>query len=266
MKTDFALNWRYLGAARGLRFLGVFFAVLFGGSLLGERVFGDQTTLHFDSGTKTLFGDFLNGTPLTGGAAASGDGCRFEIGYYDAATAQNKFAGNWIPLTGSQSANKAFQNCSIGDNSGNGAGNGTVGMSFNFVVGDSLTGNDFPVDGQYLAVRFCNATSFGATTKYNVVSSPNWVWKAPSASPLNPVLVLSLDDPALEWMGGLSSGFVTSISRGSATGTVTWATPGSIAWGVPLGAAQLNATANMLGPSVTFQQREPSWKVGRARC
>jgi len=49
-----------------------------------------------------------------------------------------------------------------------------------------------------------------------------------------------------------------AITVGKATPTITWSAPAAITFGTPLGATQLNATANVPGTFVYMPAAEPS--------
>ncbi|MEI6715485.1 MAG: HYR domain-containing protein [Verrucomicrobiota bacterium] len=179
--------------------------------LLGLPVLAlaEQTTVNFDTGSRTLVSE--SATPLSGGNSADGDGFAFEIGYYTAATDENKFAGDWVPLTGRLSKNTAFSKTSIGDQTGNGGTDGKVALSLTFTADSVTTGNDLPLEGTFLAVRFFNATSSGSATYYNTVSCAIWIWKTPVDQAADSDVFLSLDDSGLEWLGGNSTAFATKL-------------------------------------------------------
>ena len=184
-----------------------------------------QVTVSFDTGTKKVFSDQARSAALSAGSEADGDGCVVELGYYRAANAGNKFAGEWVALTGETSRNSDYQRTSIGDTSANGASAGTVAFSSSFVVGSSTAGNDLPAPGTPLAVRFYNARTVAAATGFNVASSQTWTWRAPQPAPANPVVNLSLDDAGVEWLGGADSALVTSQSTGHGQSTDPVAAP-----------------------------------------
>ena len=153
-----------------------------------------------------------------------------QLGYYDGASVLNNFAGTWVPLSGLTSLNTAvipggasvnpsgetYNQTSIGDMTANGAGNGTFGISLNFVAGSATSGNSLPQSSTIpLALRFYNSTSIASSTFYNVVSDDLWVWMTP-ATPPN-VVNISLDNIGLEWLSiaqgqAANSAFHTTIS------------------------------------------------------
>jgi hypothetical protein len=199
--------------------------VLVSGALLfaaGMLVYGDQTTVSFDSGSQMMYNENTGATiALSGGTPVNGDGTVLQLGYYDAATTANNFAGNWVPLSGQTSLNTAvipgglianptnetYNQTSIGD--ANGAGNATFAISLNFVAGDPNSGNSLPSLATIpLALRFYNNTSIATSTFYNVVSDDLWLWKTPITPPSS--VTISLNDLNLEWL---------SISQGQAANT-----------------------------------------------
>jgi hypothetical protein len=180
--------------------------------LLGivQALRADQTVVTFDSGNQTVFNQTIPGTvALTGGITADGDGAVLQLGYYDQATLANSFLGNWVPLSGAGSLNTAliagsnpseqYNQTSIGDLNGSGAGDGTFALSLTFVQGDATSGNSLPAAGVPLSLRFYNGTSLASSTFFNAVSDDAWVWK----TPLNPntpnTVAITLDAPLLEW-------------------------------------------------------------------
>lgn len=221
-----------------------------------------QTTVSFDTGSKILFSDVLGGSALNAGTKADGDGCVFEIGYYDAATESDKFAGNWIALTGPISRNTAFASSTIGDNAASGSGSGTVAGSLTFKAGSSAVGNDLPSPGQFLAIRFCNASTLGGASSYNAVSCAAWKWQMPALPPEDPVLTISLDDPALEWLGGPLSAFVAGKSRKVSDVALTWNVPDEVDQGTELSGVHLNASSNVPGTVVYSPEAGTVLKAG----
>lgn len=163
----------------------------------------DTTDAIFDSGSFQIFDNPTlhsgSNVPLTGGnPTVDGDGDVLQLGYYTGATDNNNnFTGTWVPLTGETSLNTAYSHTSIGDRNAFGAGDGTFANSLNFVAADATSGNSLPPAGTILSIRFYNSTTIASSTFYNVVSDDLWKWSAP-ATPTASV-VMSLDDPLLEW-------------------------------------------------------------------
>ena len=167
-----------------------------------------QVQVNFDSGTQAMFDQL--GALLRPGSAADGDGAIIQLGYYDAATVGNHFAGVWRPLTGVGSLNSggdtgsglSFTTTSIGD-IGGGAPDGSGIFAFSLVFDDTVAGtfNDLPgAITTPLALRFYNGATSGGSTHFNVVSNDAWLWKLPATpSPLPPTINVSLSDPGLEW-------------------------------------------------------------------
>lgn len=190
----------------------------------------DSTRVLFDSGfggAPAVFDQNTGATnPLTGGTSANGDGAVLQLGYYDAATIGNNFAGTWIPLSGEMSLNTAsisgtsppepYNKTSIGDITNNGAGTGSFALFLDFVSGSATSGNSLPSSPTIpLAFRFYNNTSIAGSTFYNVVSDDAWLWKTP-ATP-QATMTISFDDSGLEWLSifqgqAANTAFHTTIS------------------------------------------------------
>lgn len=168
-----------------------------------------QVQVNFESGSQIVFGS-LSGA-LNPGSAADGDGAVLQLGYYDAATIGNNFAGTWHALTGAGSLNLGgdtgsgltFDTTSIGDIGGGGAPGGSGIFAFSLVFDNTVSGTfaDLPSSTTIpLAIKFFDAPSIGASTYFNVVSADAWLWKLPATpSPLPPTINISLDDSGLEW-------------------------------------------------------------------
>ena len=186
---------------------------------LQGALFADITTVNFDSGSKTVFDqNTAASNALTGGTTADGNGTVLQLGYYSGASIANNFLENWIPLSGETSLNTAliagaspaetYNKTSIGDLNVNGAGNGTFGLSLDFIAGSGTSGNSLPSTGIPLSIRFYNSTTIASSTFFNVVSDDLWVWKTPTTPPQ--VVNISLDNLGLEWQ---------SIAQGQAANT-----------------------------------------------
>jgi hypothetical protein len=215
--------------------------------LTGTTLYAQTTTVSLDSGSVSVFNQAS--TPLSGGSALiDGDGAVLQLGYYDAATTANNFAGNWVPLTGQTSANIAivpgsspaepYNATSIGDTTANGGSDGTFFLSgLNFTVGDLTSGNSLPASNTIpLAIRFYNGTTIATSTFFNVVSDDLWLWKTPSTPAVN--VALSLDDPNLEWL---------SIAQGQNANTAFHTTVTNTAIPEPSTIASLFIGASSLG-------------------
>src|SRR5947208_2098708 len=61
------------------------------------------TVVNMDSGSHQVMDQ--GATFLTAGAAGDGNGAVLQLGYFNAATTANNFAGTFVPLTGQGSAN-----------------------------------------------------------------------------------------------------------------------------------------------------------------
>lgn len=128
-----------------------------------------------------------NGQPLSQGVPnMNQDGAVVQLGYFSDATAQNLFAGEWIPLT---------LNTSIGDSQDlTGFGNGYFSFTSYFVSGSQFVpiypsntigtyqtqsairlSHSTPLPGQYLAIRFHNG-NWQEMDRYNTIASPIWQW------------------------------------------------------------------------------------------
>ena len=144
-----------------------------------------------------------SGSVLDAGSSASGDGCVLQLGYYSNASAVDPFNGIFVPLTGEGSANTQFQSTTLGDSGAQAAGR--FSLSTKFLVGSSTSGQNLPPAGTPLAIRFFNSSSIATSTYYNAVSAgAAWAWKTPVASP-GELLLLSLGDSNLIWLGGAAS-------------------------------------------------------------
>lgn len=166
---------------------------------------GQTTTVSFDSGSQMLFNQITAAmNPLTGGTAADGDGAVLQLGYFSSAAAGNNFAGMFIPLSGEGSANfglipgslaETYDQTSVGDQTINGAGDGTFALTLNFTMGNPSTGNNLPAAGTPLSIRFYNGTSIAGSTFFNTVSNNAWTFKTPTTPPSN--VTISLDDAGI---------------------------------------------------------------------
>ena len=149
-----------------------------------------------------------------------GDGDVIQLGYFSNGTAGNNFNGTWIPLSGQGSANtgvisgstETYNKTSIGDQSSQGAGNGTFALSLAFTVGDATTGNNLPSSTSIpLCIRVYNGTTVAGSTFFNTVSNNAWLWLTPVDSPSIATVSMSLDQAGAVWQGGASSALKTTI-------------------------------------------------------
>jgi hypothetical protein len=164
-----------------------------------------RTTVVIDSGGHSLYADPWGNTLLNGGES-NGEGALVEVGYYSAATVGNDFAGTWTPL--------AIQQPSIGTSTADGADSGSIAATI--LISGSVAG---PPAGTPLAIRFYSQATVAGSYAYNAVSSDDWVWQSQAAPPVDPVIILSLNNPNLKWVGGAASAFKTSVSlSGSGVG------------------------------------------------
>ena len=165
---------------------------------------------NLNGGMGVLGADF---TPLTGGnLSVEGDGAVVQLGYFDSATLENPFGGNFIALTGIGGSNSAYSSTSIGDTLaflGDPAVAGYFAQEFLFEVGSPTSGVNLPAAGAMLAIRFYNAPTIAASTHYNSVTSTDlaWKWVAP-AFPTSPGAAL-LDSHALIWQDAANPGATT---------------------------------------------------------
>ena len=172
------------------------------------------TRVTVDSIDKQLFNQLtseLTSGLLNPGTAADGDGAVIQLGFYDAATTLNNFAGTWHPMSGLGSLNTggntgsglAFNTTSIGDIGGGAApgGSGIFGFGLNFDNTVTGTFNDLPSGITIpLAVKFFNGTSLANSTYFNVVSNDAWLWKTPAdPTPTPPTINIELNAAGLEW-------------------------------------------------------------------
>lgn len=174
----------------------------------------NQTSVSFDIGGSLFLRNEL-GVPLFSGTAVDGDGFAIQLGYYDAATTANNFAGNWIPLTGQNSLNTAFATSSIGDGE---VGDGQLSTQYVFDSSVSNTFQSLPASDNTipLSLRFYNAVLISNATLYNVVSKDTWLWRTPAPSATVPpqinMFVTTSNQGTLEWQGGAPSAFKTTIA------------------------------------------------------
>ena len=181
--------------------------LILGLSLLTATSYSASIVVSFDSGFDTLR-VLANsaGVPLNGGSPnVDHDGAVIQLGYFNAATLADPFAGVFIPLTGQGAANSTFSNTTIGDDTANGTGTvrngqGIFGISIEFTTANTTNFLGFPAPGTPLAVRFYNNLSIAASTEFETVSSGTnvgWRWKDPNAIPAPTGINLSFDDPSL---------------------------------------------------------------------
>jgi hypothetical protein len=175
------------------------------------------TQLSIDSGSYTLYNS-NNSTILSGGAEINpvdGDGDVIQIGYYTGATSSsNLFTGTWVALTGNGGANSAFNTTSIGDQTSQGAGDGTFALNLTFTSGSPTSGVYPAIGGKILALRFYNGTTVANSTYYGAVSDASWTWAAPATTPPS-ILGFSLDNPGVSFLSNDSS----ALNETAFTGT-----------------------------------------------
>lgn len=163
-------------------------------SASGQGTFSvDLGVGEFTNGGAGVFGSD-NATPLNPGVFnQSGDGTVVQVGYFTASTIGNLFAGDWVALTGNGGLNSALATTSIGDD-------GTIwstapeaqGWIFSTVFFDVTNGGrnqGLPAGGTFLAIRFFNGTSIAASTHYNTLASPDWIWTTPAVPAPTPEIM-----------------------------------------------------------------------------
>ena len=190
---------------------------------------GDSTDVYFQWTVDTARFQNSAGVDLTrGSSTVFGDGAILQLGYYDAATTANNFAGTWVALTGEGGANSTYVDVGIGDLGGGSAGaltgNGSQGeINVHFVFTEGLAGSSvFPsLTTIPLAMRFYDGTTIAGSSFYNVVSSDSWLWKTPTAAgaSLNP---RNNGSQVLEWLDSANP-FKTSISAAAIPEPSTYA-------------------------------------------
>ena len=166
-------------------------------------IHGATTQVAFSIQLNTL--KDLNGTSLTAGTSADGDGTILQLGYYTAATTSTPFAGDWVAMTGPGTP----YNTTVGD-SGN-YPNGTFKLEVLFTQGSySFTE---PAVGTPLALRFYNSTSLAASTYFNAVTDTTGVfnWVAPADPTSTARLSLGLSSVGIVWQDGSGSAYRTTI-------------------------------------------------------
>ena len=166
-------------------------------------IHGASTRINFSIQFNTL--KDLNGTSLTAGTPADGDGTILQLGYYTAATTSAPFAGEWVAMTGS---GISYQT-TIGDSGNN--PNGTFKIEVLFTQGSYLFIE--PAVGTPLALRYYNSTSLAASTYFNAVTNTTGVfnWVAPADPTSTAMLNLGLSSVGIVWQDGSGSAFRTTI-------------------------------------------------------
>ncbi len=195
-------------------FLGIIFTfVAIGGTALGQGT----TSVDWSNSNTTLLRD-QSGVALSAGGNGNNNGDLIQLGYYDAATSSNPFAGNWVALTGA-----GPQLTTIGDDrNGSGLADGRFDFTTTWHIGtnnvdvfDSAFDNNpyttksqftitsaLPSAGQILSIRFYDTTTVTPTSHYNAVSNTNWTWSAPTDGGTN-LNAISLTQANLVWQSVL---------------------------------------------------------------
>lgn len=161
---------------------------------LGSPAFGAaQVNIAVTTGTggsgKTLVDNV--GAPLSAGTVADGDGAVIQIGYFTTSTAASLFSGAWVPLTGNGGANSAYTNTSVGDGTNSATSNRAIFTRL-FDVTDP-TRNQLPPAGTLLGVRVYNRLTVAASSFFETVASPDWIFLAPADPPLTPTVSLAFN-------------------------------------------------------------------------
>jgi hypothetical protein len=165
---------------------------------------GASTRVNFSIQLDTLKDP--NGTSLTAGTSADGDGTIFHLGYYTAATTSNPFAGDWVAMTG---PGTPYQT-TVGDSRNN--PNGTFKLQVLFTQGSySFTE---PAVGTPTALRFYDSTSIAASTYFNAVTDTTGIfnWLAPADPTSTARLSLGLSSVGIVWQDGASSAIRTTLA------------------------------------------------------
>ena len=153
--------------------------------LAGSRTVLAQT-INIDSGSYTLNNKNDTTALLTGDVV--------QFGYYNAATASNPFAGTFVALT---SAGGSTPTTVIGQETGNGASNGTFAYS-------SLNLNAvpaaLPANGQIMTFVIYNNSSIAASTNYAAEADLATTWNYSSSSMFPVPQSFSMDDTGT-WEG-----------------------------------------------------------------
>ena len=182
--------------AFGLQRLFFLFLVAF--TTLGTPLVAvDQIQFLLNSQSATFLD--TDGNPITAGeATANQDGGLIQLGYFSEATAENPFAGDWIPLSNGPH---------FGDSatlSGSQAGtfqasiiyleNSPIATVYPADTGEyqvlsslTITAND-PVFGKPLAIRYFDRSTIEPGVKYNTIADPAWQWGGLSGFPF-PILL-----------------------------------------------------------------------------
>jgi len=157
-------------------------------------------------------------TPLSAGTAASGDGAIVALGYFTGATTSANFTGEWVPLTGPQSANIAFQRTAVGDtSSGAGTAAGFFTLQTDFDSSDSAVYQRIPAPGTRLSIAIYNRATIGGSTHFNIATHDNWRWEDPGGI-LPTFLFLNPTTPGTQWLGGADTARRTALATSAFPG------------------------------------------------
>lgn len=162
-------------------------------------------------------------TPLAAGTTAAGDGTVIALGYFTGATSGATFTGEWVPLTGPQAGNIAFQRTSIGDSSsGSGTVDGFFTLQTDFDSANSAVYQRIPPAGTRLSIAIYNRSTIGGSTHFNIVTHDEWRWEDPS--PILPTfLFLNPTSAGALWLGGPGTAMRTALATSSFPGNAAQA-------------------------------------------
>jgi hypothetical protein len=169
----------------------IFLFIVFGATPLSAATL----IVNWSNGVGTELRDNLN-TPLFAGTPSNYDGDIVQLGYYTMATVLNPFAGVWVTL----------RDGTIGEKDVLGQRSGIFGYGDVFSTSPSGL-----LAGTPLAIRFFDATTTGAATKFNAVSDSSGAWNWVDPTTPTTTLTLSLSSSTLVWQDTDKSSFRTTI-------------------------------------------------------
>lgn len=157
-------------------------------------------------------------TPLSGGTTGSGDGAVIALGYFTGATSSVSFSGEWVPLTGPQAANIAYQRTSVGDTSTTtGTADGFFTLQTGFDSANSAIYQRIPPAGTRLAIATYNRSTIVGSTHFNIATHDDWRWEDPD--PILPTFVfLNPTSPGTQWLGGTGTALRTALATNTFPG------------------------------------------------
>lgn len=161
--------------------LSLTFCLLFVPQIIAQTLI----SLSFDSGSFSLYEN--------DGSTLLNDGDVVQFGYYTLATAEDPFAGSWVPLTGDGSANPSIAT------SINGAGFGPEFAGQFYWSGISLSAT--VPNGQIMAIRFYDSSNVASSTHFGAVASADAVqgmlWPGPGNT-----IAFQAGNTGTSWQGG----------------------------------------------------------------